>query len=671
MLFHYWKHLYVRKLMPLTKRLVFLSLVFSTLLGFPNIDAVAADPILSDRVDAVSGDPTASSSGTKVRLGLLDFEFESSYLSRVEDIQATVLKHLQASTPGIVIEPRYYKTKDLAEAVRKGEVEFFLGSSGFFVEMRPYGVRDIGTIVSSSFPDPNQCVADVIFVRNSRTDLQTIADLEHRTASATDPRNFMTYQIGMGEIAKAGYDPDSFFRRTIFTDSKPQKVVENVLSGKADVGFLRACMLEAMERRNPQWQGKLRVINERTGPRAERLGCRYSTDMYPGWTFAVTSHTPPILTRHVATALLSLDPKSTPSGFEVSFATDYARVNDLLKTLRIGPYAYLREWTLRGFLKVSWPFLMLAAALAFAWILHWLRLETLVRQRTAELEKAWDRERIAEVQARKAADKLDRMHCVSVVGELSSIFAHELGQPLSVMRYLTRSLGVLMKKPDPDRKLVEECVGGLQKQITHAAEILERVRKYAKQGAKRGQNIDLTAVVRDALSELEESRRLTHAAVLDASDPVMIQGDPVELRILVRNLLKNADEALCAMPDDERELLLLRLSRLGIAPIRITVKRIAAQERAELSVENSGSVLSSEALSRLTESGRSEKENGLGLGLLICRSIVERHLANLSFEAIAAEAGGGLKVCVSFAVVDMTHQIHHHSENQKNDAVAP
>lgn len=61
-----------------------------------------------------------------------------------------------------------------------------------------------------------------------------------------------------------------------------------------------------------------------------------------------------------------------------------------------------------------------------AWILHWLRLETLVRQRTAELEKAWDRERIAEVQARKAADKLDRMHCVSVVGELSSILRMSL-----------------------------------------------------------------------------------------------------------------------------------------------------------------------------------------------------------------------------------------------------
>ena len=125
MLFHYWKHLYVRKLMPPTKRLVFLSLGFSTLLGFPDIDAVAADSILSDRVDAVSGDPTASSSGTKVRLGLLDFEFESSYLSRVEDIQATVLKHLQASTPGIVIEPRYYKTKDLERLFVREKWNFF------------------------------------------------------------------------------------------------------------------------------------------------------------------------------------------------------------------------------------------------------------------------------------------------------------------------------------------------------------------------------------------------------------------------------------------------------------------------------------------------------------------------------------------------------------------
>ena len=198
--------------------------------------------------------------GTVVRVGMLDFESEASYLSRVEDIQETVLTHLERTTPGIVIERHRYKTSELAEAVRKGEVEFFLGSSGFFVEMRPYGVRDIGTIVSRSFPDPNQCVAGVIFVRRDRTDLKAIEDLEGQRAISTDPRNFMTFQIGMGEIKKAGFNPDKFFRRINFTNSVPTEVVRSVADGRADVGLLRACMLEAIEARNPHWQNLFRVI---------------------------------------------------------------------------------------------------------------------------------------------------------------------------------------------------------------------------------------------------------------------------------------------------------------------------------------------------------------------------------------------------------------------------
>ena len=342
--------------------------------------------------------------GTVVRVGMLDFESEASYLSRVEDIQETVLTHLERTTPGIVIERHRYKTSELAEAVRKGEVEFFLGSSGFFVEMRPYGVRDIGTIVSRSFPDPNQCVAGVIFVRRDRTDLKAIEDLEGQRAISTDPRNFMTFQIGMGEIKKAGFNPDKFFRRINFTNSVPTEVVRSVADGRADVGLLRACMLEAIEARNPHWQNLFRVIGEKKGPRADRLGCRYSTDMYPGWTFAVMPHTPPILTRHVAISLLSMRPEDTPSGFAVSFATNYASVNALFRDLRIGPYAYLREWTLARMLRVSWPFLLLAAGLAAAWVLHWWRLEKLVRRRTAALELAVDQLVVVHLDLDEAGD---------------------------------------------------------------------------------------------------------------------------------------------------------------------------------------------------------------------------------------------------------------------------
>lgn len=589
--------------------------------------------------------------GTVVRIGMLDFESEASYLSRVEDIQETVLSHLEETTPGIVIERRRYKTSELAEAVRKGEVEFFLGSSGFFVEMRPYGVRDIGTIVSRSFPDPNQCVAGVIFVRRDRADLKSISDLAGQTAISTDPRNFMTFQIGMGEIKKAGFNPDKFFRRIDFTNSVPSEVVRSVAEGRADVGLLRACMLEAIEARNPQWQGLFRVIGERKGPRADRLGCRYSTDMYPGWTFAVMPHTPPILTRHVAISLLSMRPEDTPSGFAVSFATNYASVNALFRDLRIGPYAYLREWTLARVMRAAWPFLLLAAGLAGAWVLHWWRLEKLVRRRTAALELALAKEKAAEAEAHRAAEKLDRLQRVSLVGELSSIFAHELGQPLSAMRYFARSLLTLSKKADPDPGLVRACIEGLQTQITNAGKILERVRSYAKQGAVRDKAIDLSALARSAVEELVQSKRLRAAVDFRAEGPVFIRGDEVELRILVHNLVKNAAEAAAAHAaarasagagteaDTHRRQ----------APVRVVVRTAPSEtdsgkRRAEFCVENDGPEISQADLARLGEPLHSSKKEGLGLGLLICKSIAEAHRAKLLFEARTPEEGGGLRV---------------------------
>ncbi len=585
-------------------------------------------------VDALSSGRARG--GTVVRLGLLDFESSASYLSRVEDIQSTILQYLQETTPGIIIEPHWYKTAELEEAVKRGDVEFFLGSSGFFVEMRRYGVRDIGTIVSRSFPDPNQCVAGVIFVDSRRKDLQSIADLKHQRAAATDPRNFMTFQIAMNEIAAAGYDPDRFFKDIRFTDSQPERVAAAVASGAADVGLLRACMLEALERAHPEWQGRFRVINEQKGARAERLGCRYSTAMFPGWTFAVAPHTPPILTRHIASSLLALDPKRTASGFEISFTTDYARVNDLFKRLRIGPYEHLRHWTIERAWRAAWPFVLLAAGLLAAWILHSLRLEKLVRRRTAALEAAWAREKAAEDEAHRAAEKLDQLQRVSLVGELSAIFAHELGQPLSAMRYFARSLRTLSERPDADPKLVSACVSGLQKQITHAGEILDRVRSYAKQGADRSQPLDLAALLKDALEELRSSKRLQFPTLVDAPEPVPVRGDPVELRIVVVNLLKNANEALTGWSADPSRPTASRLA------IRASARRLP-NGAAELAVENDGPLLSPETVARLGSPLQSKKKEGLGLGLLICRTIAEAHVSKLVFEARALEAGGGLR----------------------------
>ena len=63
-------------------------------------------------------------------------------------------------------------------------------------------------------PDPNQCVAGVLVARADRSDITDLASLKGKRAISTDPANFMTFQTNMGEVAKAGFDPEGSFRES-------------------------------------------------------------------------------------------------------------------------------------------------------------------------------------------------------------------------------------------------------------------------------------------------------------------------------------------------------------------------------------------------------------------------------------------------------------------------
>ena len=106
-----------------------------------------------------------AASPTTVRIGLLNFESETSYLSRRDNVQRTMVEYLQEKIPELRIEPHYYTTEELTRAIERREVEFFMGSSGFYVTMLQKGVRDVATLISPNFPDPNQVTAGAIFVR--------------------------------------------------------------------------------------------------------------------------------------------------------------------------------------------------------------------------------------------------------------------------------------------------------------------------------------------------------------------------------------------------------------------------------------------------------------------------------------------------------------------------
>lgn len=579
---------------------------------------------------------------TTVRIGLLNFESETSYLSRRDNVQRTMMAYLQEKIPELRIEPHYYTTQELTRAIERREVEFFLGSSGFYVSMIPKSVRDVATLISPNFPDPNQVVAGAIFVRADRKDLTDLASLEDKTAVSTHPLNFMTYQINLGEIAKAGYDPDRFFHETLFTNNRPVEVMRAVLEGRADVGFLRACMVEGISARNPEFQGKFRFINRRLGPREERLGCRYSTDAYPGWTMAVVPHTPPAITHRVALALLSMKPEETPAGYSWSLATNFEDINNLFRTLRIGPYEYLRHWTVKRIFEQFWPALLFLLGVFLTWVLHWWRVEKLVVRRTRELEAALVRERETEENARRLTGRLEALQRTRTVEQLSSIFAHDLGQPLSAMRYALRGLETLLRRAksgdarEGDETRIQECIKTLRSQLERSADMIERVRSYAKRRDGRENPVDLKAVAQEVARELGQSKSSRTQVTLDLpEEAAVVEGNNLELFLLLLNLLKNAQRATEEAKVD--------------APVR--VRLIKTPEKIRLTVENDGRMLSDEEVAKLGTPFSTTSEEGLGLGLVIVQSIAEAHRAKLFYRA---RETGGLLVTLDFSPFERT-----------------
>ena len=228
----------------------------------------------------------------------------------------------------------HYSLDGLVEAIKEGEVDIFLSSAGLYRRMSSEGVRDLVALASPRFPDPNHSEGSAFIVRNDRTDLQSIKDLKGKILAANSPTGFSGYQIGLYEIFKAGYDPERFFSKTIFTGEreKMKGVVQAVLDGKADVGFLRLCYFEDMIDPKETDPNQLRII----GDRKKELNCSHSTDLYPSWTISTTRHISPEKAKEVLQVLLAISP--TEKGAFWGLASNYHGVDSLFKELKLGSW---------------------------------------------------------------------------------------------------------------------------------------------------------------------------------------------------------------------------------------------------------------------------------------------------------------------------------------------
>lgn len=473
------------------------------------------------------------------------------------------------------------------------------------------GARPLVTSVRPGLEDPNRNEGSLFIVRRDDP-IQGIDDMKGLRLAANLPYGFSGYHAALGEIAARGYDPSNFFSSSLFfgkSAAMPQ-IARAVENGAADVGILRLCAYEGLQKSDPELVAALRPLpSER--PVEGRVSCLHSTRLYPAQTISVMPSVSPEDTKALLVSLLTLPAQS--GGRSWSVATDFKAVDELLASLSLGPYARPEPWTLERFLRRYWPHVSVAAALLAALLLHAWRADVLVRRREMELQEAARRERAQR-------DRIETLQRAGVVGQLSSLIAHEIHQPLAAIRLFADGL----VRRASQGTLTKDKIISVGEHIAHDAEraraVVDRVREYARERQPAKEPVDLahlTAHLRETYPALFAK---SGAPTPSESDPLWVYGRPIELELVIVNLLRNAVEAASHAREPA-----------------VTVRTFRDGHHVVLTIQDNGPRVSDEVFSRLSEPVTSSKPEGLGLGLAIVRGIVENHEGSMNFERLEPE----------------------------------
>lgn len=562
-----------------------------------------------------------------VTIGFPAFDGEEAFVDKSNRMLEITAAHLRATLPQYEFKFVSYINEEMKEKVAEREVDFFLMPSGIFRTLSSVGALPLANFVTRLMPDPNKGVAGTFIVRRD-SKIKTIVDAKGTVAAGTGPQKFMSWQIPVGKIAEFGYDPEKFFKKEIHLGTDLTRVPRLVSEGKADIGIMRSCAIELLMPSNPELFKNLRVLDPMP---ADGLRCLHSTVGYPGWTFGASGNASSEAAKAITASLLSMKPHD---GMKASWsvATNWDEIDKLFKLLRIGPYEHLRTLTFKGFIEKAAPYLFGLSLLLIAWILHWLRVESLVRKRTQELVEAQEK-------VRASQSKLSQLLRLGVVSQFSTVIAHELHQPLAAMKYLADAIVLLVKSPAANEAKITEAAKQLSRSVSKSAEIVERVRAYAKDISSK-ETVDLKALLNEIIDEVAPLEAVKPTlTVLAPKNLHPIQADPVALKIAFANLIKNACEAAAEVSPAETGKVKVQLSQDA--------------DKLVVCIENNGKVLPHDFVDNLGRPMTSTKTGGLGYGILIAVTILEANKSSIRFER---KPDGGLIVTAKFPVMQPTTQ---------------
>lgn len=515
---------------------------------------------------------------------------------------------------------KFLDRETISAMLADGEIDFLISESDFYASLAfEDKIKAIAMLWRAQAKSPSYSAASTIVVNAENEKIYTLTDIatgSYRVA-ATSSDSFAGFTIAKEPFAEKNLSWQAAFKNIVFTSNRnPLEVLNAVKTGTADVGIVPACFIEQVMIRNQAHLSDYRVINPQP---VTEMACQHSTNAYPSLMVSYRNGVDSNYILDMTNALLGL---KLPFGTTWSMPENTRELYDLMYHLRIGPYNNVTYSAIYRTFSENRTIFITAIFLIVAGFFYNLIISVEVASRTKALKRALaEKDRISK-QQEQTNEYISRLERTGIVGQMSSMIAHELKQPLATVSNYSRGLLRRIERGSADKDTIVKILKEIEYHTERANDIVDHVRSYAKPHEVKREEHDLRDIVAKTVATFEKSGRTTVRVIVEGERHALVEADDWEIELALLNLLKNSADAFTeihpAMRDEDEDVIRIRIED--------------HEDTWWIRVIDNAKLVDESFTEQFFQKLETTKSHGLGLGLSIVSSLAERHAGRVWAE---------------------------------------